>query len=187
MSNNILQITMETGTKQTTRARLLEYSLFSLLIFMVPALLGGPQLLVGSAVNAILVLTAFRVRGTVKNITVIILPGISALLHGVFLGSLTPYLLYLLPAVWTGNFCLLFGIKFLYLSKQKKYAVALIAAAGMKVLVIFIPALILYSFNKVPAALLPIMSVIQAVTALTGGVTGFLVHKAIRYLENKNR
>ena len=74
-------------------------AIYALACFAVPFLLGHPQWLVGSIVNAVLVLAALNLKKT-AILPIILLPSLAVLAQGLIFGSFTFLLIYLIPAVW---------------------------------------------------------------------------------------
>ncbi|PIZ91378.1 hypothetical protein COX85_04160 [Candidatus Micrarchaeota archaeon CG_4_10_14_0_2_um_filter_55_9] len=146
-------------------ARLAAYSIIG---FFVSFLLAGPQLLVGSVVNALLVTTALELRNW-KLLPILILPSLGVLSRGLVFGPFTVYLALMIPFIWVGNALLALTVKKLYLADSRNYWVSLLAGASLKAAFLFACALALNYFGLVPAPIVAAMGLMQLVTALLGG------------------
>lgn len=186
-------------------AEILEIMLVSLGVFLVPLIL--PQILsalfgstswiatnsqyaVGTLVNAALIITGINVQGWKKVIGVVTLPSISAMLSGFIFMSATIYTVYMIPAIWLGNFLLIYLYKYLFVSKHINYIVSSAISIAVKVAVIFVGFNILLAVNIVPQgskvaiALTTAMGLNQAITAILGAVLAFGIMKI--FYNNKN-
>ena len=123
-----------------------------LIAFLVPTFLGklltivfgaesviasNSQLIIGSIVNAALVVTATNIKGIKKIAGIITMPSISAILGGYVFHTASVYAVYMIPAIWIGNFALVYAYKFIMLGKEKNYFLAGIVGVIVKVAVIF--------------------------------------------------
>jgi hypothetical protein len=152
------------------------FAYFSLLLalpLMLGHLQGLPnQLLIGSAVNMLLFISAFRMSGW-KSLLLIISPSAGAYLSGLVLGASTAFLLYFIPAIWLGNFVYVYGVKkFAVLGGRLAYAAILSSFA--KACLLFVVALALVSLDVVPGLFLVAMGPLQLATALSGAALGSL-------------
>src|SRR3989338_293273 len=101
----------------------LQTVLLAALCFFIPFALSHPQLLVGSIVNASLILGATYLKGH-KLLPVILLQSIGVLTAGVIFGSFTVFLIYMIPFIWIANAIYAYGYKFLALKRQKIFGIA---------------------------------------------------------------
>lgn len=186
-------------------AEIIEIVLVSLGVFLIPMLL--PQIIslifganswialnsqyaVGTLVNAALIITGININGWKKVIGVVTLPSISAMLSGFVFMSATIYTVYMIPAIWIGNFLLIYLYKYFFIAKNKNYIVTSVIAIIVKVAVIFAGFNILLAGNIIPqgskiAQMLTIaMSMNQAITAMLGAILAFVLMKLI-YKKNK--
>lgn len=152
-----------------------EMAAYTVICFFVPLLLGHPQIVVGIAVNAILILAALNIRGY-RLLPVIISPALGALSQGLLFGPFTIYLLYLVPFIWIGNAILVYAFKELKVAKKKNYFVTLLIGAIAKSLFLFLAAFVLYSFGLIPAIFLTAMGILQFTTAIGGGIAAYGAH-----------
>jgi len=154
-----------------------EMVIYAEIAFFIPFLLAHPQILVGTIVNAALVLSALNLRGA-KLLPVILLPSLGVVAAGLVFSSLTPFLFYLIPFIWIGNSVLVLVFKKLRVAEKMKYWKVLLAGAAAKTLFLFGSAFALVSLGFIPAPFLTAMGIIQLQTALLGGALAFVVQKA---------
>ena len=76
------------------------------------------QLIVGTIVNMALVTTAINLKGWAKILGVVTMPSISTILSGYVFGTASTYMVYMIPAIWVGNFALVYAYKFIMLEKN---------------------------------------------------------------------
>jgi len=145
---------------------------FSLLLFAVPLLLSWPQLLVGSIVNFLLMLAAIQYKDYKIMIPLVMLPSIAAVMHGVMFWSFSIFLVYMMPAIWLGNFLLVRSIHHL---KSRFFGILIWWIA--KVLVIFLITYILTYFWILPGFFLKTMGMIQIFTFLIGWTFAYVFIK----------
>jgi hypothetical protein len=153
---------------------------YALLAFFTPFMLGHPQLLVGSAVNAALILAATYLRGH-KILPVIILPNIAVLLRGAIFGPFTIFLIYLIPFIWIGNAILVYVYKWM-MHKKTNYFLATGAGALFKTTFLFSSAYFLVSIKALPAIFLTTMGLFQLYTAGLGAIIAFSIIKGREFL-----
>ncbi|MEW6328683.1 MAG: hypothetical protein AB1468_01055 [Candidatus Micrarchaeota archaeon] len=154
-----------------------EFCVLAFLSFSLPVLVGHPQQVVGTLVNAFLIITALNL-GARQAFFLSLLPSIGALTRGVLFGPFTPALAIMVPFIWAGNFILILAIKMLLIERRASYALAVIAGSFAKASLLFASAFALLQFNLVPALFLTAMGAVQLFTALAGGVLAWLVVKA---------
>lgn len=139
------------------------------------------QLIVGSVVNTALILAAINVKGWKKIIGIITMPSISTILSGYVFGTASVYMVYMIPAIWLGNFSLIYAYKFIMLGKKKNYFLAGIVGIIVKVLVIFGSFEILKVFEIFPLKLVSnlqtAMGMTQFITAGIGMIIAFAIYQ----------
>ena len=145
-----------------------EMFLYAIVSASLPFVLGHQQLLVGAAVNCMLVMAALNLRGKTL-LPVILLPSIGAYAAGYLFGASSTALLYMIPAIWAGNALFVFAIKECVLERKANRVAALFGGSVVKSLFLFAVAFALYSMALVPAQFLAAMGVFQLGTALLGG------------------
>jgi hypothetical protein len=134
-----------------------------LVIFAVPLVLSGPQLVVGTVVNACLFIAAKQTT-TSKLIPLAILPSLAAIMHGVVLGSFSQFLLIMAPFIWVSNFILMVVYK-----QTNQKLIGLPLASLAKTAWLFSIAFLLVNLGVLPKIFLTSMGVFQLATALLGG------------------
>ena len=140
------------------------------------------QIIIGSIVNTALIMTAINLNGWAKILGVVTMPSISTILSGYVFGSASTYMVYMIPAIWIGNFILVYLYKLLLLDRKLNYFVAGIAGVLLKVAVIFLFFNVLNLFNVFPEKLVSTlqnaMGLTQLITASIGVVVAFVIYKA---------
>ncbi len=155
----------------------IEMVLYSFTCFFVPFLAGHPQFLVGTIVNAALVLAALNLR-SYKILPIIIFPNVGVLTRGLIFGPFTVFLLYMVPFIWIGNSILVIAIKELNLKRRMNRLLSLGIGAAAKTLFLFAVAAVLVHFSVLPSVFLASMGMMQLYTALTGGLLAFGIQYA---------
>lgn len=192
---------MEGILKQTVKDfskvnEIVQTVIIALLAFLVPTFLAqllnvifgaqsvitsNSQLIVGSIVNTALVITALNLKGWTKTLLIVTMPSISTILSGYVFKSASVYMVWMIPAIWLGNFALVFAFKYIMLEKKKNYFLAAIIGIICKVAIIFGFFMILKLFNvfpgKIVSNLQKAMSIIQLITATIGCIIAFGIFK----------
>lgn len=148
---------------------------YSALVFLVPFMIGHPQFLVGTLVNAALILGALNVRNY-KLLPIVMLPSIAVLSKGLIFGPFTIFLVYLIPFIWASNFIIVLMFKKFNLDMGFNKWISLGAAALLKAAFLFLAAFIMIKLSVLPALFLTTMGLFQLYTALAGGVLAFAIH-----------
>lgn len=170
--------------------------LIFLIALLVPTFLGGilskvfgttsvistnSQLIVGTIVNAALVTSAINLKGWAKILGVVTMPSISTILSGYVFGTASVYMVYMIPAIWIGNFALIYSYKFLMLGKNKHYFLAGIVGIIVKVAIIFALFNLINLFGVFPEKLVEnlrnAMGMTQLITATLGIIVAFVIYK----------
>lgn len=174
--------------------------LIFLIALLVPTFLGGilskvfgttsvistnSQLIVGTIVNAALVTSAINLKGWAKILGVVTMPSISTILSGYVFGTASVYMVYMIPAIWLGNFALIYSYKFLMLGKNKHYFLAGIIGIIVKVAIIFGLFNLINVFRVFPEKLVTTLSTAMGTTQLITATLGVIVAFIIYKLENK--
>ena len=140
------------------------------------------QLIVGSIVNCALVVSAINLKGWKKILFVVTMPSISTIASGYIFGPLSMPMIYMIPAIWLGNFTLILAFKYLMLNKKQNYFLAGVVGIIVKVAIIFGYFSVLNAFGVFPAkavaTLQRSMSLIQLITATVGTILAFGIYKA---------
>ncbi|GEM_PF-506822 len=132
--------------------------------FFIPFLIGHPQLIVGIAVNILLIESALYLKDY-KLAAPIIMPSIGALSRAVLFGAFTKYLVFMLPFIWMGNLIIISVIKLLNLFLKKNFLLAGFAGAILKSCFLFSSAYVLFKFGLVPKLFLNAFGFTQLITA----------------------
>ena len=139
------------------------------------------QLIVGTIVNAALVVSAINLKGWAKILGVVTMPSISTILSGYVFGTASEYMVYMIPAIWIGNFALIYSYKFLMLGKNKHYFLAGIVGIIVKVAIIFALFNLINLFGVFPEKLVEnlrnAMGITQFITATLGVIVAFVIYK----------
>lgn len=170
--------------------------LIFLIALLVPTFLGGilskifgstsvistnSQLIVGTIVNAALVVSAINLKGWAKILGVVTMPSISTILSGYVFGTASVYMVYMIPAIWLGNFVLIYSYKLLMLGKNKHYFLAGIVGIIAKVTIIFALFNLINLFGIIPEKFIDnlrnAMGMTQFITATLGVIAAFVIYK----------
>ena len=192
---------MENTLKQTVRdfskvSELIQTIIVALLAILVPTFLAklitmifgaesvianNSQIIVGTIVNTALIITALNLKGWSKTVFVVTMPSVSTILSGYVFKSASPLMTYMIPAIWVGNFLLVFSYKYIVALKEKDYFLGALVGIISKVIVIFGFFMILKAFGvfpeKVAVNLQKAMGLIQLITASIGSIIAFVIYK----------
>ncbi len=161
--------------------------LLSLIFGAESIIASNSQLVVGSVVNSMLVVSALNLKGWSKVSFVITMPSISTILSGYVFKSASVYMVYMIPAIWLGNLALILAFKYIMIAKKKNYFISSIIGIICKVAIIFGFFSILRAFNLFPDKLIAnlqnAMSMTQFITASIGCTIAFGIYR----LENVKR
>lgn len=109
------------------------------------------------------------------------MPSISTILSGYVFGTASVYMVYMIPAIWIGNFALIYSYKFLMLGKNKHYFLAGIVGMIVKVAIIFALFNLINLFGVFPEKLVEnlrnAMGMTQLITATLGVIAAFVIYK----------
>ena len=145
------------------------------------------QLIVGSIVNTALIMSAINLKGWKKILGVVTMPSISTILSGYVFKSASVYMVYMIPAIWVGNFALVYAYKLIMLSKEKHYFLAGIAGIVVTVLVITGGFMLLRAFNIFPAKLVTTLQTAMTTTQLITATIGLIIAFGIYKLEKASK
>ena len=149
----------------------LEYVLLSLLYifsFLVPLIIAKPQILVGSAVNFLIVYTTLK-YGFKKAIPILLIPSLVATGRGLLFGGATIFLVYLLPFIMISN-----GILGFCTYRLKNW-IGLLVGTVLKASFLYLITLVLVNTISLPKIFLTTMGISQLYTALIGGSIAMLL------------
>ncbi len=142
--------------------------------YAIPFLLGHPQVLVGSLVNAALYLSAILLPQRLF-LPIIFLPSLAVLSRGLIFGPLTPFLLYIIPFIWLGNLLLVLSFKKIFHLSKANFPFSVIISAIIKMSFLYFCASTLFKLSLVPKLFLTTMGLIQGITAVTGGLLAYVI------------
>ncbi|MCK4730374.1 MAG: hypothetical protein KAT28_03580 [Candidatus Aenigmarchaeota archaeon] len=169
-------VNLRAGIHQSRTKDLLEIGSYSMIAFLTPFFLFQSQFLLGAVVNSMLITGALYTKG--KNLLpLIFLPSLGALTTGLLFGSLTVYLLLMLPFIWIGNAILIFSVKKFYLKDKKHYLVGAVYGSIFKAIFLAASASVLYSLGFVPVAFLAAFGVMQFITAFSAGLIIYPINR----------
>ena len=114
------------------------------------------------------------------------MPSISTILSGYVFGTASVYMVYMIPAIWLGNFALIYAYKFIMLNKNKNYFLAGVIGIIAKVLVIFGCFQLLNAFSFFPAKLVNNLSTAMGMTQLITATIGMIISFIIYQIEKKS-
>ncbi len=139
------------------------------------------QLIIGSMVNASLIVTAMNLKGWAKILGVVTMPSISTILGGYVFKTASVFMVYMIPAIWVGNFALVYAYKKILVQKNKNYFIAGIVGIVIKVAIIFGAFSILNLIGIFPPKLVTnlqtAMGMTQGITATVGMIIAFVIYK----------
>lgn len=144
---------------------------FVCVLFFLPLLLSGPQLLVWSIVNLVLI-AAVRKLSRSKAWPLAFIPSIAAVIHGVIFWPFTIFLVTMMPAIWLGNLALMYIV-----SRVSQKWLGILTWWIIKAWLLFLIVFILVQNSFLPTVFLKAMGIFQLVTALIGGYVLFGIHK----------
>lgn len=143
------------------------------------------QIIVGSIVNTALIISAINIKGWKKIIGIVTMPSVSTILGGYVFKTASVYMAYMIPAIWLGNFALIYAYKFIMLEKKQNYFLAGIIGIIVKVLVIFSSFKLINLFGIFPAKLVNNLQTAMGLTQLVTACIGMLIAFVIYQIEKK--
>ena len=148
-------------------------------VFTIPFLLGFPQTLIGTLVNAFLVLSAVIIKDPKKVLPLVFLPSVGVLARGLVFGPFTFLIFYMLPFIWFSNAVLVWMTDRLYLKMGMNYLSSLLISSLVKSLALYLAAFGWVSLGLLPRVFLQTMGPIQFLTAILGGLLAYGVIKSL--------
>lgn len=186
--------------KFSERMDIIQTFIIGLIAFLVPTFLAqlinilfgaqsviatNSQIIVGSIVNTALIISAINIKGIKKIIGVVTMPSISTILSGYVFGTASVYMAYMIPAIWLGNFALIYAYKFIMLGRKQNYFLAGIVGIIIKVLVIFGSFELLSLFEIFPSKLVNNLQMAMGITQLITACIGILIAFVIYQIEKR--
>ncbi len=145
------------------------------------------QIIIGTIVNMALVMTAINLKGWGKILGVVTMPSIATILGGYVFGTSSVFMVYMIPAIWIGNFILVYSFKLIMLDKNKNYFLAGIVGIILKVLVIFTVFNVLNGFNIFPEKMIETLQTSMGLTQLITASLGVVLTSIIYFAEKKSK
>lgn len=165
-----------------------------ILAFLIPLFLGklitlvfgsesliasNTQVIVGTIINCLLVVSSFNLTGFRKLVGVIVLPSIATICSGLIFGPFSMNMVWMMPAIWLGNYVFVYAYKYFFVHREWNYFLTGLIGIILKVLVIFGVFSILNACGVFPKlaidALKYSMGAVQAMTGIFGILLGYLV------------
>ena len=177
---------------------IVQWIVLSILIFLVPgivpnllsAIFGAnsfiatnSQYIVGTIVNTALIAAAINVKGWKQIVGLITLPSISAISSGLIFKTANIYSVYMVPAIWVGNFMFVYLYRKLFIQKKINYVLSAIASILAKVAIIYLCFRLFTLVTVIPGSgkvfemMNLSMGLNQAVTATIASILGFGISK----------
>lgn len=188
LNKTLCQFTEKVEIIQTISLGLIAFLVPTFLAQLIKVIFGAQsvvtshsQIIVGSLVNTALIISAINIKGWKKIIGIITMPSISTIVSGYIFGTASVYMAYMIPAIWLGNFALIYAYKSILLGKNKNYFVASVVGIVVKVAVIFASFECLNAFQIFPAKMVDnlqtAMGMTQLITATIGMIIAFAIYK----------
>lgn len=176
--------------------------LLSIFIFLVPMIIpkvlttvfglnswisSNSQYVVGTIVNTVLIVAGLNVKGWKQIITLITLPSLSAINSGLIFKTANIYSVYMIPAIWIGNFTFIYIYRKLLVQSKLNYILTSVIAILTKVGIIYLGFRILIMISIIPntgnifTALNLSMGINQIITATLAAVIGFGICRFFNY------
>ena len=181
----------------TKKFEIIQWIILSILIFFVPMIIPSllttlfgatswiavhSQYVVGTIVNTVLVTTAINVKGFKQIAGIITLPSISAISSGLIFKSASIYTVYMIPAIWAGNFLFVYLYRKIFIQKKINYIFSSIISILAKVAIIYLFFRLLALVTNIPqkafTALNFAMGMNQLITASLAAIIGFGISKS---------
>ncbi len=143
------------------------------------------QIIVGSIVNTALIVSAMNIKGWKKIVGIVTMPSISTIVSGYVFKTASVYMVYMIPAIWLGNFALIYAYKRLMIEKNKNYFLAGIIGIIVKVFIIFGCFQLLNIFGIFPTKLISNLQVAMGFTQLVTATIGMLISFVIYQIEKR--
>ncbi|MDD4049825.1 MAG: hypothetical protein PHX47_02335 [Candidatus ainarchaeum sp.] len=140
-----------------------EFTIYSIVSFFLPFLIGHPQWLIGTLVNFFLIRAALHFKFKYL-LPLLFLPSLGVLSAGIIFSTNTSFLLYYLPFIWLSNLVFIFSYRRFI---NNKWFSSVISSV-IKFSLLFIVSLAFVFILNFPKVFLINMGVLQLITALLG-------------------
>ena len=182
--------------KLTKKLEIMELLLIILGVFLIPIIIPyvytgaiNSQYIIGSIVNASLIIAGVNVKGFKKIIGIISLPSIYAIVSGLIFKTASIYMVFMIPFIWLGNFMIIYLYRYLFVHKKTNYVVASIISILVKVSIVFISINLLIKImainSNIALMLKTAMGLNQLITGILGSFIAFIVIHIIYKRNNK--
>jgi hypothetical protein len=165
---------LEDSLTEIFKKEWLQITLFTLLSISAPLFIKSPQILVGSIVNFSLFLSAKRL-GFKKTLPSILLPSLIAYSSNILFEGATHFLIFFVPVIFIGN-----SIYVLLNQYIKNSFFSVLFSSVCKSIFLYIFAFVFVNEDGLPEVFLSSMGVMQFVTAVIGGILGFVTTEVFR-------
>lgn len=186
---------------------IIQLVVLSIFIFLVPIIIpnlittvfgvnswiaSNSQYVVGTIVNTVLIIAGLNVKGWKQIITLITLPSLSAINSGLIFKTANIYSVYMIPAIWLGNFTFIYLYRKLLVERNLNYILTSVLAIFAKASIIYLGFRIFTMISIIPnagkifIALNLQMGINQIITASLATVIGFGISKFLIYKTSKN-
>lgn len=180
---------------------IIQWILLGIFIFLVPMIIpqlistifgvdswiaSNSQYVVGTIVNTVLIIAGINVKGWKQIVALITLPSISAMGSGLIFKTASIYSVYMIPAIWLGNFTFVYLYRKLLVQKKINYILSSICAILVKAAIIYLGfraltlATVIPSVGKIFTVLNISMGMNQIITASIAAVIGFGINIAYK-------
>lgn len=156
---------------RVNQEKVFQYSLI-LLSIAIPLFISKPQLLVGSSINAIILLSTYK-YGVKKSLPIYILPSLTSIGKGLLFSTFTPFLLYLSP------FIILSNIIFASVANKKHNLIYSIVGLTLKITLLYSATNILINTINLPNIFLKSMGYMQIITGIIGIALTIIIMKVM--------
>jgi hypothetical protein len=146
--------------------------LYGISLFIFPMIF-TQQLIVGTIVNALLINSAITIR-TKKVFLLALIPSIAVVSGGVLFGGLSSQIILMMPFIWIGNGALMYFTRKLFVKKKISYFKSSATSAAIKVLILSIASIVLFTLEIVPEQFVIMFGALQIVTVICAILIIFL-------------
>ena len=142
------------------------------------------EVIIGTIVNSLLIVSALNFKGIKKIIGVIVLPSVATIISGLLFGTAN-ISIWMLIGICIGNFAFIYVFKKLMVDKKINYFLTGLVAVIIKTLIIFgifslLNALGVFTISEIDT-LKYAMGTMQAFTGILGVLLGYLIYTSYRY------
>ena len=143
------------------------------------------QYIVGSIVNTTLIVSAINLKGWGRIIPIITMPSVATVLSGLIFGPWSLPMVYMIPAIWLGNFLLVSAYKLFFLKLKFNYTLTGFIGIILKFAIIFGFFTILNNIGVIPEKAAGTLASAMGVTQIITATIGVFASSIIYEIENK--